>query len=357
MSDSPARWRKVRDHLNGNRHALTRAAALRYPGLGRAGSTHLLTRPGWLPDDPLPFGDVRPVWHDDVPPSPVTGAETPARPFLPEGSVTYARAMAAHGRPKLFENRVCYRLLDVAWPRLDLGRGHYFDAVDVGEAAAHELARAGLLGLGEGALPFRTLVGDPTNLAGRPTLPAVSVLTLRRDSRTGKATFVLHWRDPARVAHAGGLYQVMPVGVFQPVRAESEAADLDLWRCVVREYAEEFLGLPELYGAAFDHDSWPFHLRMEQARAEGAVRPLVLGLGVDPLTFATDVLAVTVFEAEAFDDLLGAVVETNEEGRVVGTAIPFDAAHVARYVNEEPTQAAGAAVLELAWRHRHALLP
>lgn len=25
--------------------------------------------------------------------------------------------------------------------------------------------------------------------------------------------FHLHWRDPAKVGHAGGLYQVLPVGV------------------------------------------------------------------------------------------------------------------------------------------------
>jgi hypothetical protein len=43
---------------------------------------------------------------------------------------------------------------------------------------------------------------------------------------------------------------------------------------------------------------------------------------------------------------------------VIGaTGIPFRADQVARYVHDEPMQAAGAAVLELAWKHRQALTP
>ena len=137
----------------------------------------------------------------------------------------------------------------------------------------------------------------------------------------------------------------------------AEAEDFDLWKCVVREYSEEFLGNPELYGEAFAYDTWPFYQRMEQARADGLLRPFVLGLGIDPLSFAADVLAVSVFEAETFDAILGGLVEENEEGRVVGAAgIPFHADQVTRYVRDEPMQAAGAAALELAWRHRRFLM-
>ncbi|MEV7007751.1 hypothetical protein [Streptosporangium sp. NPDC051022] len=354
--DVPPTWREVRDHLNGHRHDLARVADRFYPGWKRAGSTPLLTRDGWLPDEPLGLDRVVLEWTDRAPAPTVTGTEPQARAILPEDSGTYAEAMANHGRPHLFENRPCYRLLDAAWPTLHFTRGSYFDAVNVGEAAAHELAAAQLLR--DDHLPLRSLVEDPTDLGGRVVVPAVSMLTLRHDGRTGETTFVLHWRDPALVAHGGGLHQVMPVGVFQP-RGDGQAAeaeDFDLWRCAVREYGEEFLGHAELYGEAFAYDTWPFHRRMEQARAEGLLRSFVLGLGVDPLTFATDILAVSVFEAEAFDALLGGIVEENEEGRVVGAGgIPFRAEQVTRYVRDEPMQAAGAAVLELAWEHRLAL--
>ena len=58
------------------------------------------------------------------------------------------------------------------------------------------------------------------------------------------------------------------------------------------------------------------------------------------------------------------LVSSNAEGRIVtgedatGTTIgiPFRAATVERFTTAEPMQAAGAALLRLAWRHRDALL-
>lgn len=373
---SHSTWREVRRYLNEHRHRLAKAADRLYPDLPRVGSTHLLTREAWTPPHPVDLHGITLRWVDHPPAPMVTGREAAARAVLPPGIPTYAQAMAALDRPKLFENRTCYRLLDVAWPELGFTRGHYFDGVDVGETVAHEFAAAqhggtsrhpgGSGPLGESGLrratglPFRRLIEDPTDLRSRPALPAISMLTLRRDGRTDAMTFVLHWRDPARVAHGGGLYQVMPVGVFQPAEEtpHAETADLDLWKCVVREYAEEFLGRSETYGDAFDYETWPLYRELTYARESGRLRSLVLGIGVDPLTFATDILAVTVIEAETFDTVFGDVAAANEEGRVVGaTGIPFDHDSVSRYVHREPMQAAGAAVLELAWRHRRSLVP
>lgn len=346
-------WREVRRHLNDNRHTLARQADLLYPGLPRVGSTHLLSRETWALREPLDLHRVVLRWTDE----PVaSGPEMP-------GDMTYAEAMATFDKPKLFENRTCYRLLDVTWPELAFTRGMYFDAVNVGEAAAHEFAAATLTslnrgaldaraGLGEAGLVVRHLVPDPTDLRARPAHPAISMLTLRHDRQTGEITFVLHWRDPALVAHGGGLFQVMPVGVFQPSAEtpQAERADFDLWKCVVREYAEEFLGRSEDYGPDFDYESWSLYRRLTDARESGDLRSLVLGIGVDPLTFATDILAVTVIEAGTFDAVFGAMTASNEEGHVT-KGVPFDEESVSRYVTREPMQAAGAAVLELAWDH------
>ncbi|WP_169978998.1 transcriptional regulator [Microbispora sp. H10836] len=393
----------MRDRLNGNRHELARAAGTLYPGVARAGSTRLLVRDDWIPVTPLDLREVRLGWVEEAPAPAVTGREPEAAALLPEGAGAYPDALGSLARPRLFEDRVCYRLLEVAWPELTFTRARYFDGVSVGEGAAHELAAHEFTGRelaaheftgrelaaheftgrelaaheftgrepaarafagcefsgceGGRPLPFRALVGDPTDLRRRPALCAVSTLTLRHDRRTGETSFVLHWRDPARVAHGGGLYQVMPVGVFQPAQesATAERADLDLWKCVVREYAEEFLGRGEEYGDGFDYESWPLYRSLTDAREDGRVRSLVLGVGVDPLTFATDFLTVTMLEAETFDAVFGEVAASNSEGQVVGR-VPFDAETVRRYVRDEPMQAAGAAVLELAWRHRAALL-
>ncbi|MEU7884938.1 hypothetical protein AB0B54_05515 [Microbispora bryophytorum] len=375
-------WTEVRRRLDGRRHELAVAADRLYPGTPRAGSTRLLTRDGWIPVTPLDLREVRLGWVEDAPAPAVTGREPEAAALLPEGAVAYPDALGALAGPRLFEDRTCYRLLEVAWPELTFTRARYFDGVSVGEAAAHEFAAheftahesAGYesaghgsagheptgyesAGYGGGPPPFRALVGDPTDLRRRPALCAISTLTLRHDPRTGETSFVLHWRDPARVAHGGGLFQVMPVGVFQPAHesAGAERTDLDLWTCMVREYAEEFLGRGEEYGDGFDHESWPLYRLLTDAREDGRARSLVLGVGVDPLTFATDVLTVTVLEAETFDAVFGEVAASNSEGRVVGS-VPFDAETVRRYVRDEPMQAAGAAVLDLAWRHREALL-
>ena len=68
-----------------------------------------------------------------------------------------------------------------------------------------------------------------------------------------------------------------------------------------------------------------------------------------------------MFRADAFDALFGGLVTANDEGRVVSwpglTGVPFTADVVRRFAGgSEPMQPAGAAVLELAWRHRARLL-
>jgi hypothetical protein len=204
-------------------------------------------------------------------------------------------------------------------------------------------------------------VGDPCALPYRSALTAVTTLTLRR-ARDGTASFLLHWRDPARVNHAGGLYQVMPAGIFQPLSAAPAAQrhDFSLWRCMIREFSEELLGGSEEYptrGGRLDYGNWPFYGELAAARDAGTLRVSCLGLGVDPLTLATDILTVAVFEAAVFDRVFRGLVGENAEGRVVtqdgSAAIPFTRANVARYTGgAEPVQTAGQALLRLAWQHR-----
>ncbi len=198
-------------------------------------------------------------------------------------------------------------------------------------------------------------------------LVAISALTLRRDSRTGEASFVLHWRDPKRVATNPGLYQVMPVGIFQPTSgsAQDVTNDFDLWRTLVREYSEEFLGAAERRGTdgeALDYEAWPFFQAMNQARRERRLRVRCFGMGIDPLTLVADILMTVVFDGDVFDDLLDGFVSINEEGRVItgdgesGRGFPFRGESIDQFVSARPMQAAGSATIALAWRHRDLLL-
>ena len=385
MADGPSAaagstedWRAVRTVLTANRYELGRVAAGLYPGLPRAGSADLLCREEWLPAAPLGLDDLPVIWDgrppgEDGAPGRYDGASAQVRPLRPDGRryASYTDAVAALDRPVLFENRPCYRLLAarLAAPAgLRIGGTSYFEGIDLGHAVAHELAAAWRRS-GDAVrmadLPLRALAGDPCALARRPALVAVTTLTLRRDA-AGGASFVLHWRDPAKVNHGGGLYQVMPVGLFQPVTAAAAAIrhDLSLWKSMAREFSEEFLGTPEDYHTSdglLDYDGWPFYRRLTAARREGRLAVHCLGLGVDPLTFATDVLAVAVFDAPLFDAEFARLVALNAEGRVItggGPAgIPFTAETVARLTGgREPLQASGAAVLNLAWEHRAGLL-
>jgi hypothetical protein len=320
MNAIPSDWLTVRGHLGRHRHELTARAARQYPAGTLVAGTPLLSTPGWLPDAPIPLLDLAIEFRPDAAAGP--SLEPPTR---------YAETMLALEPPAVFENRPTYRLIGVDLPRLVFGRGCYFDGIDTGEAAAHEFAA--------GRAELRTAIGDPLDLTRRPVNLAISTLTIR----LGPPRFLLHWRDPAKVGHAGGMYQVVPVGVFQP--AGDEAADFDLWKCMVREYAEELAGQPE------GNTAWPGAQRMTDALGTGRIRAWCLGLGVDPLSFATDLLTVVVIEDDLFRELFGDRPRLNEEGRVLAPR-EFTTGVVERTVADEPMQAAGAALLRLAWTHR-----
>jgi hypothetical protein len=371
-AESVARWRSVRGVLTEHRHRLSGVAARLYPDLPRAGDSDLLCWQQWLPQGPLALDDVALGWASGAP-EPVADGTGPASAHVrPAGDYpTYSSAIAGLDPPALFENRLCYRLTGgrlLGEPALEFALTSYFDAVNLGHAVAHELTaawrrRPGRLSMAD--LPLRAHVGDPCDLPRRPAMVAVTALTLRREPGGG-ASFLLHWRDPAKVNHAGGLYQVMPVGLFQPV-GDSEAGianDFSLWRCLAREFSEELLGTSEEYqapGGVLDYHRWPFCQRLDAAKQAGKVAVHCLGLGVDPLTFATDILVAAVFDGDVYDGLFGGLVAHNAEGRVVAGAdsagIPFGEAAVARFTGGgERMQASGVAVLGLAWRHRRHLL-
>jgi hypothetical protein len=334
---------------------------------------------GWAVARPIALGDVELVWSTEPAPARVDGSEPesePVRPWTSSGQrfASYSEALGALAPPTTFENRPCYRLVDVSVgggsPRLTFTCGSFFDVIDVCEAVAHELAQAARAGrapdVDAEALPFRSLLGDPCDLTRRIVIPAISVLTIRRSA--DGATFLLHRRDPAKVAHGGGLHQVVPVGVFQPTGPEpwNETNDFDLLRSIGREYSEELLGQPELAGTdgPIAYDTWPFFRSLHEAHVASELRLFWLGLGIDPLSLVADLLVVAVFDGPCFDRLFGDMVATNAEGTVVThhtadqdtTGIPFASDTVAHYADHQPMQAAGAALLRLAWQHREVIL-
>jgi hypothetical protein len=138
---------------------------------------------------------------------------------------------------------------------------------------------------------------------------------------------------------------------------------------MAREFSEELLGTGEDYrelGSPLDYGRWPFYRELAAAREAGKLGVACVGLGVDPLTFAADILTVAVFDSDVFDRLFAGLVAANAEGHVIGPGaaaapgvpgVPFTGEAIRRLADgSEPMQAAGAAVLQLAWQHRRSLL-
>jgi hypothetical protein len=374
LTPSEVRWLHVHAFLGHDRHELAVRAAGDYPAELRLAGTPLLAPPAWRLAAPVPLDAIRLEFRPGAPGPDIPDLATLAPGALPERAdgtrhARYSDVVAALAAPSVFENRPVYRLLEAdlaaaAGPRLAFGRGRYFDSVDAGGAAGHEYAAAQLgesAAGGAAGCAYRAALGGPTGLARRVAPLAVSALTLRHDRRAGTATFPLHYREPGKVSHAAGLYQVLPVGVFQPSGEApwNEASDFSLWRGLLREYAEELLGADEDHGselAPIDYDAWPLARAMTDGLADGRARAWCLGLGADPLTFALDLLVVVVLDAPLYDDLFGAMVDANAEGRVLGPHL-LDEPSVAGLLANAPLQAAAEALLKLALAHRGTLLP
>jgi len=229
---SQRQWLRTRRMLNQHRPVLTQLAARLYPSSIRLADTGILTPKEWRLDEPVDLSAID-LTLREAPPPLVTGRHEETRPLRPLVAPgrhydKYHRAMRDLDRPRLFENRVCYRLFGIEWPRftveggLTVGYMRYFDMIDVGEALAHEIALASIDRDGNlrggrcswDRLPFRRLVADPFDLQAYPLMLSISTLTIRR-SRAG-ATFLLLRRGAGQVAIAGGMLSVMPTGVFQP---------------------------------------------------------------------------------------------------------------------------------------------
>jgi len=372
-------WRAVRRYLNHHRSALAQQAVGLYPANLRIRHTALIAPPSWLPPEPVDLADITMTWVPDAPAAKVTGAEPETqklRPLRVPGHQfdRYTSAVRYLDPPSLFENRPSYRLLSLAWTTgsgaMRFSLATYFDKLDISEAIGHEIAELRSRKNGQITsrdLPFRSLIDDPFDCRRRAMLPAITTLTLRR-GRSGES-FLLHWRDPRKVATAAGIYDVIPAGEFQPssIAQHDLINDFDIWRNIVREFSEELLGAPEHDGSRsvpIDYDSWPLYRDLCQARAGGKASAVCLGAGVDALTLAATILTVVIIDADVFDALFAEAVQVNaegftlfgEDGASAGHGIEFSERNVTRLLEQEPMAAPGAACLALAWRNRIALL-
>jgi transcriptional regulator with XRE-family HTH domain len=368
---SQQEWLRVRNAPGVRGRELTELAAWLYPAALRAPGGHVLAGPGWLLEQPVPVDSVRLVWSDGQRPTRPLESLEHVLPLTDRGELYagYSRAVRDLVRPRLLENRLSYRLLDLqsdSGLALSFGTTTFFEVFDVKQALAHEFKAAWLASNRSqpdwNTLRLRTAIGDPFDPQRLLMSPGISTLTIRRD-RSGEHRFVLHERDGGKVADGGGLCHVMPAGEFQPssVDLADVRNDFSLWRNIMREFSEEFLGNPEHDGStsrpiAYDQDE-PFR-SFEQARATGGLRIWHYGLVMEPLELGAIQMTVAVVDDLVFDQLFADLVEINDEGRVIGrggrTDMPFTVEAIDRL---DPRLSASAlTLLRLAWRDRAKLL-
>lgn len=378
-SDANERWKATRQVLNRNRHALSKLAADLYWDPIRIEGTTCITVPGWMPEQPVDLNAIDLSWVGDAPPPPISGTAPEAADYrgqAPDGQPykRYSQAIRALAKPSLFENRGSYRLLDLTWDsaggQMRFGYTTYFDMIDTCEVMAHEIAAAwsarsnpdDKVTLDD--LPFRRHVGDLFDPSRRTILPSVNTLTVRRGPEGD--SFFLHRRGSARVAVAGGTSHVIPAGVFQPsgIAPWNMAGDFDIWRSILREYSEEMLGNPEhdgSSGAPIDYGSEEPFRTLNEGRRHGKVRPWCLGVGIDPLVPAGEILTVTVIDSDVFDVAFEGMVARNTEGDLYESeegsiGIPWTPRNVRKVQADEPLASAAAACIALTWKHRDLIL-
>ncbi len=369
-------WRQVRSALGKHRRDLAVLAESLYRDHRVAGlkNTGVISAPNWIPAEPVPLDEITLTLDSVVAEPTITGEEPDSAPVRPLASIDaryrrYHDAIRDLAAPRLFENRLCFRMLGLDWaqPSMHFGQMGFFDAVDTNEALAHEFAAQHLAidSDRETVMPrasirrltFRKLIADPFDLGRRPLMGAIGTLTIRGGD---SPSVVLHQRDSASVAGGGGMAHLLPAGIFQPssVIPAAVAADFSIWRNIQREYAEELLGHDEYDGSGrpIRYDKLEPFTTMDEALRDGHIRVFCLGVTLDALTLAGDILTVAVIAPDTYDALFANAVETNSEGSMPARAFPFEENTLTWLSESKRLSPGAAAALHLAWINRKVLL-
>lgn len=333
----------------------------------------LLTAPNLVPEFPIPIGNV----EVDVNSRPFASSIVSSRKYrkmLPRkksgGRIRrYSDAITDICPPGLWFDADCYALREVNMTKssgkISFSRLSYFEGVDVAEALAHEAVRQNAWRM-PSRNPIRNSVGCPLDFESRPTLVAVSALTLCVGSTS--ASFYLHERDSSKVAMAGGQVHLAPSGVHQPSATDPSTILRDVRPVftLCREYAEEFLGVEEARGVRGASLSYEFDrpyseiLNLLMAPSTEDSGCWMLGVGIDPLTFAAEMICVTLIPETMFNEVFSELKLEDEEGFLRGAAInsgkligyEFNASTIEYLVETGRLSPAANAALQCTWHHR-----
>ena len=318
----------------------------------------VLAKAGWILDGPQDVGKIdinlRPD-PDDPSISRLRDASRVLRGMSLAGNMTYSEAIRDVNPNTQYFNGTIYRPVgldtDGSAPlSMTFGVARYFDYLDTSEVLAYEAT------LHPKNLGVRRRITDPFDLTNRVASLGILTLTIQR-SRSG-ATFIMHKRS-GNFAVGDALYHVVPAGEFTPADVGQAAirADFELWRNIVREYAEELLNIPDAQGTGgrrLDYEHASPYQKMVQAIRDDRFRLYTFGLALDPLTFKPELLTVAVIDKTVFDKIFPSPLPETGEGVVVED-IPFTEENVRDYIDASTTRHGAKACLTLAWQYRDEL--
>lgn len=358
-----------------------------YSALRESRDVPLLTQPGWIPSNPIPLLSERILMRRE--PSPVAGNWATAKSVLRDcgywPAVSGQTMSTYHAAIDLLENPNWYNGDSYRLTKVEPENGTlnlvfadkpcgYFDLMDTTQPLEFEAAWQYEKTASSIDGPYRTWLSDPFDLANRCAIPGVNTLTIRHAEND--TTFFLHNR--INVSTAANTRHVIPAGEFQPSgnTVTARKNDFDLLKTVVREYAEEMLGVEDARGqdlATINYASDQRYAKLFDALTSGEASLYFLGIGLYPLTWKPEILLACAFEGRAFDRLFKHMSPSEEGGyclpgisnarshlfwqgkRNSYAGWPFVESVVGDFRDHPTTLPAGRAALGLAWKHRHEL--
>jgi hypothetical protein len=325
-----------------------------------------VTRSQWLERQPVPLAEIDEeltsglAWREEL--NPQLGK---AYLDLLEGR-TYSEFVGSVAPNVRQDDNFCYRLLEVT--RTDnvhftFGPTRYQNFVNTCEALTFEVGQwcfdhdpvrkaPRTNGLD---LPARGPASDVFSFRKRSC--AVGICTVLILKKPNGHFFYLQNRDISptgpQLMEATGGFHVVPSGTFQPDTGEDEnhSRDFSLTRSIMRELAEELLGIKEVRETIDASKDFMTHPRLKEYAVglqNGSVRGYFLGITMHPPSAKPDLLTVLIVDTAKFsDDSLRFIGNWEMKKQIHEARIE----NLERWVKDERMAPTGATCLALVLEH------
>jgi hypothetical protein len=345
-----------------NRQIILPVAREYYSGVPGVLAFPIVTKNEWLPKQPVSLADVdRHLFFltDEE--------EPPVRQLRLLGNRTFSEFVWSTAKDVRLSRDFVYRLIkteiDGTTVKLTFGPTRYHHFVNSCEAIQFEL---GEWCCRNEAAPRRPrtngadlrIRGPNINifdLNSRICSTGICVALLILNTRKGHV-FYVHERSSNEVMEGPSGFSLVPGGTFQPDSAEdvNHERDFSLMRTVIRELAEELLGMGEIEQTIRTGDDFYEHDRIRPfltALDQGHARAFFLGIGVSPGNMKPMILATLVIDSTHFDET-ALKFEDNFEGKFI--QVPLT--KLVEWSKHRDMSSDGATCLHLVHRHLEYLI-